>query len=360
MTPEQFKAYLASLDPDSRLRVAEGMWQHIEAQQPGWEELSNLMSDVNVTDFYDVDSQGGGILDAMDMAFSLGPNLMSAGVNAVRGADQEFDPHRSYATALVDQGMPWGAAGALGTLLDFLEPGPGGEVKAAAKGVGMAAAGIGPFLRGLLREGGEDAIFRMEHSLTGRGPFQAVDTPGMARGGTEMAQYWADSPRYLQDSIDDIDFVARTGRIARPQWDEWNGLVATVAPDARVIDITGGSPDSGLWNAMTQQLLEHPGLTDSQRELVARNISQVQSGELQPWEVIKDAQRFLGSDLGGTPHRAGVDVIRQFKDDNTGVNAALRGGWLNELPHEYVVTNPRGINVQLAMDLLDLLDQLRK
>lgn len=79
----------------------------------------------------------GNLLDFLNWVFSLGPNLVASAIDE----DYEFDADRSYATYLVEKGVPWGAAGVLGTLFDFLEPGPG-ELKAAAGGLSGAAVAM--------------------------------------------------------------------------------------------------------------------------------------------------------------------------------------------------------------------------
>lgn len=165
MTPEAFKQWLGALPPEERIQVAEGMWQHIEGRKPGWEQLDALMANVNIHDFEDVEPTGGDLGDFMQFMFSLGPNALSW---ARQGSEHTFDQERTYATELVEAGLPWPVAGTIGTALDFLEPGP--EALKAAKGAG-AMLGMLPFLRSVRRQ--PEALARLT---------ERAANPGGARG----------------------------------------------------------------------------------------------------------------------------------------------------------------------------------
>lgn len=86
-------------------------------------------------------SQVQELLKVLELLGAVGPNAMNSAESLVRGQPQQpFNPTLSHSENLVDKGMPWGAAGVLGTLLDFIEPGPGEFGKAAPAIIGMAAA----------------------------------------------------------------------------------------------------------------------------------------------------------------------------------------------------------------------------
>lgn len=354
MTPEQFKQYLASLDPESRLQVAEGMWQHIDAQRPGWEQLDELMSQVNIHDFEDVPAAGGSLGDLLDFAFSLGPNALASGVGEVSGEGAEFDPHRSYATYLVEQGVPWWLAGVLGSVMDVVEPGPG-ELKGAVK-AGMAGLpALGPLLRRLPELLGGETLFRLQDAASGLGPFQGIPSKVVARGNRtgQPAQYWTPNTLYLDSSVRDLPLHDLSGM-----------EVLTAAPrmGSTTLDITDpGAMDMDLFRRLAGQVGSVEGLTEQQMDYLLRAYNEVLAGAEPPYHAIRSTQLATGFDMGGAPHAAGIDRLVQFPDDNIHAGQLeLQGRLLNydPLETEHVVFNPSSLYVDRSMTPDEFMDRL--
>jgi hypothetical protein len=286
--------------------------------------------------------------NVLNWLFSLGPNLVASALDE----DYEFDENRTYATYLVDKGVPWGLAGVLGTLLDFIEPGPG-EFKAAAKGIVNAAAGLPLLLRNLPSE---ETLWRVQNMVTGRGPFSDVPAIQVARANYTglPASYWDSSPQadYLQTAVEDM--VKSRTPWYHGDLDDYRVLMA--APTGgRTLDTTQFDPDAlqGMLDYLTTA--EVPGLSDQKQYLAIRDLVDAlqQQDAASQTEALRTLALVTGFDRGGAPHAVGIDRLRQFPDDNYG---GANNIWRGATPTENVVFNPNIIDTQREMSLEEFMD----
>lgn len=277
-----------------------------------------------------------GDVNVLNWLFSLGPNLVASAIDE----GYEFDENRTYATYLVEKGVPWGVAGVLGSVLDILEPGPG-EFKAAAKGITSAAASLPLLLRNLPSE---ETLFRLQNRLTGRGPFWDLPNSLVARGNRtgRPAQYFTGESQYLDSTIRDMHAVPDEFSVDPDQME-----VVFAAPrlGSRTLDTT--QTDVEAMMRLLDVIRANDTLPGGQRDFLIREFEgAIASGDpLDQSEALRSLALIGGFDRLGAPHEVGIDRLLQFPDDNYAASRLLG----SVRPTESVVFNPNAIEIQGSM-----------
>lgn len=275
-------------------------------------------------------------VNVLNWLFSLGPNLIASAIDE----GYEFDENRTYATYLVEKGVPWGVAGVLGSALDLIEPGPG-EFKAAAAGITGAGAGLS---RLLTRLPAEETLWRIQDRVTGRGPFWDIPTTTVARGNRSglPVSYHTSEPTYVSNTIH--DFRGMPGAYGSDV-DSMEVLMSTPRAGSNTLDTTQMNVEA--MTALLDAIKANSGIPPQQQAHLIRSFERAIAAQdpLDQSEALRDLALMGGMDRFGAPHQVGIDVLRQLPDDNYAVSRLLG----SVPPTESVVFNPNALDVQEVM-----------
>lgn len=304
----------------------------------------------------------------MEMLEMLGSNA----VMKLHNWGHEFDPSARYNDYYESTGVDSRVAMALGLLTAFAEPGIG-QLKGMARGAVRAADSLGDTVRATKIGAAVDGINRVPV----RTPSGAVEevlyraeradgTGGLfGYGGTNpRGTYFTNDPEYLQAAYrvwDDHNYPTSQFRVrhARP-----------TPRQGSFLDVTGDVPvDWELLNKVEHRVAQDFAGSGAEfdRARLHRIFEEARQGTRTPYDLARDLQYLYrhpeavwpgrvpqapGSSLEAALRESGVDLIRQFPDDNSA--QVILGGVGNR--REYVVLNDAAIQPFQQESLMEFLE----